>query len=49
MHEFTNSDKLKSFLKKESNRLNISINNTYNTFFSRLLLQDISNIMKMMI
>lgn len=38
MMNFENSDQLKSFLKKESDRLSISVNNTYNTFFSRLLL-----------
>lgn len=42
MHSFENSDQVKSFLKKESKRLNLSINNTYNTFFSRLLLERVS-------
>lgn len=37
--DFKNSDQLKSYLKKESERLNISITNVYNTFFSRLLLE----------
>ena len=37
--DFKNSDQLKSYLKKESARLNISITNVYNTFFSRLLLE----------
>jgi len=41
--EFKNSDAFKAFLKKESKRLGISSQNTYNTFFSRLLLQRISN------
>ena len=41
--EFENEEKLKSFLKKESNRLGISIQNTYNTYFSRLLLERISS------
>lgn len=39
---FSNDEQLKSFLKKESNRLGISITNTYNTYFSRLLLERIS-------
>lgn len=37
--DFKNSDQLKSYLKKESERLNIGITNVYNTFFSRLLLE----------
>lgn len=41
--EFKNLDQLKSFLKKESKRLGISINNTYSTFFSRILLQHLSS------
>ena len=32
--EKVNDAKLKSFLKKESERLGISINNVYNTYFS---------------
>lgn len=40
--EFNNSDQLKSFLKKESKRLGVTITNTYNTFFSRILLKRIS-------
>lgn len=40
--EFSNSDQLKAFLKNESKRLGISINNTYNTFFSTILLRRIS-------
>lgn len=40
--EFNNSDQLKSFLKNESKRLGVSINNTYNTFFSKILLKRIS-------
>ena len=40
--EFYNSDQLKAFLKNESKRLGISINNTYNTFFSKILLKRIS-------
>lgn len=41
--EKVNDAKLKSFLKKESERLGISINNVYNTYFSRILLNNISN------
>lgn len=41
---FSNDDKLKAFLKRESNRLGISIGNTYNTYFSRLLLERISRL-----
>jgi len=40
--EFRNSDQLKSFLKKESKRLNISITNVYNTFFAREFLYRLS-------
>jgi len=40
--EFNNSNQLKSFLKSESKRLGISITNTYNTFFSTILLRRIS-------
>lgn len=39
---FDSDEKLKSFLKKESNRLGISIKNTYSTYFSRVLLERIS-------
>ena len=42
MIELKNSESLKAFLKKESKRLNLSINNTYNTFFARELLRRIS-------
>lgn len=42
--QFENDDKLRTFLKSESKRLGISINNTYNTFFSRLLLERISKL-----
>ncbi len=38
MNKFNNCDSLKAFLNKESKRLNISITNIYNTFFSRDLL-----------
>lgn len=40
--EFNNDDKLRSFLKSESKRLGISITNTYNTFFSKVLLERVS-------
>ena len=40
--EFHNDEQLKAFLKKESKRLGVSITNTYNTFFSKLLLERIS-------
>lgn len=42
MIELRNPEQFKSFLKKESQRLNLSIQNTYNTFFSRLLLYRLS-------
>lgn len=42
MLDLRNDEQLKSYLKKESKRLNLSIKNTYNTFFSRLLLSGIS-------
>lgn len=41
--EFSNDDKLRAFLKSESKRLGVSITNTYNTFFSKILLERISN------
>ena len=41
---FENDDKLKAFLKSESKRLGLSINNTYNTYFSRLLLERVSRL-----
>src|SRR5574344_333970 len=39
---FNNDDQLKAYLKKEANRLGISIGNTYTTYFSRLLLERIA-------
>ena len=39
---FKNSNQLKSFMKKESERLNISISNVYHTFAARKLLEKIS-------
>ncbi len=41
---FNNDAMLRSYLKSESKRLGISIKNTYNTFFSRILLERISKI-----
>ena len=41
---FENDDKLKAFLKSESKRLGVSIHNTYNTYFSRLLLERVSRL-----
>ena len=40
--DFDNAEKLKAFLKAESIRLGISINNTYNTYFARILLERIN-------
>ena len=48
MNKFKNCDCLKSYLNKESKRLNISITNVYNTFFSRDLLYRLSKIDKSM-
>ena len=42
--EFENGDKLKAFLKKESERLGVSIKNTYNTYFSKILLERVNKI-----
>ena len=42
MREFKNSDQMKAFMRKESKRLNISINNIYNTFIARTVLERIS-------
>lgn len=42
MIEFRNSDQMKAFMKKESRRLNISINNVYSTFIARTILERIS-------
>ena len=39
---FENDDQLRALLKKESKRLGVSIKNTYNTYFSRILLERIS-------
>lgn len=40
---FRNDDQLRAFLKNESKRLGVTITNTYNTFFSKLLLERLSN------
>lgn len=40
--DFKNSNQLKSFLKKESKRLNISISSVYTTFFAREFLYRLS-------
>lgn len=40
--EFRNDDQLRAFLKDESKRLGVTITNTYNTFFSKLLLERLS-------
>lgn len=42
MQTFTNSNQLKAFMKKEANRLGISINNAYSTYISRLFLERLS-------
>lgn len=42
MIEFKNSNQMKSFMKKESERLNISISNVYHTFIARRLLEKVS-------
>ena len=42
MKKFKNCNSLKAFLKNESKRLNIGITNTYSTYFSRLLLENLS-------
>lgn len=41
---FTNSNQIKSYLKKESEQTGITIENCYNTFFARKLLQRISEL-----
>lgn len=41
---FTNSNQIKSYLSKESARTGITIENCYNTFFARNLLQRISEL-----
>lgn len=40
--DFKNTDQFKSYMKKEAKRLNITVNSAYSTYFSRVLLQRIS-------
>ncbi len=42
MQHFSNSNQLRSFMKKESDRLGISIRNAYSTYISRLFLEKLS-------
>lgn len=42
MQYFSNSDQMKSFMKKEASRLNIQIGNVYHTYVARCFLQRIS-------
>ena len=42
MEQFRNSNQMRSFMKKESNRLGIGIKNTYSTFLARLFLERVS-------
>lgn len=42
MIEFKDNNQLKSFMKKEAKRLNIGVNNTYKTYFSRYILERVS-------
>lgn len=42
MQNFSNSNQFRAYMKKESDRLGISINNAYTTFFSRILLEKLS-------
>lgn len=42
MQKFRNSNQMKAFMKKESRRLNISIQNTYSTFVARCFLEKLS-------
>ena len=42
MIQINNDEQLKNFIKKEAERLNISVQNAYNTFFCRLLLYELS-------
>jgi hypothetical protein len=44
MQTFDNSNQLHSFMKKEADRLHISINNAYNTYFARGMLRRISSV-----
>ena len=42
--EFNNADQMKAFMKKEADRLGISVTNAYSTYFARLLLERISKL-----
>ena len=42
MRTFSNTDQFRSFMKKEADRLGISINNAYTTYISRILLQKLA-------
>ena len=42
MQQFRNSDQFRSFMKKEAVRLNLGIDNAYNTFVSRCFLEKLS-------
>ena len=42
MQRFRNSNQFRAFMKKESDRLGIGINNAYTTFMSRVLLEKLS-------
>ena len=42
MKKFSNTDQLRSFIKKESNRIGISIANAYTTFVSRAFLEKLA-------
>lgn len=42
MREFKNANQLKSFIKKEAERLNISVGNAYSTYISRCILERLS-------
>ena len=44
MLDFKNENQFKSFMKKESKRLNINIRNTYTTYIARRLLEKMSTI-----
>ena len=42
MQQFRNTDQLRAYMKKEANRLGISIQNAYSTYISRLFLEKLS-------
>ena len=43
MKQFTSSNQMKAFMKKESERLNIDISNAYSTFTARTILERVSH------